>query len=55
MTVQLDEAISAINRADDPIAAYDDVALAYDEDDKDLILPWLAEMAATLQAVADDQ
>lgn len=53
--MQLEEAIDAINRADDPVAAYDKVAAAYDEDDADLILPWLAEMAATLQVVPADE
>lgn len=48
MIVQLDDAIQKIMTSDDPIAAYDAVAETYDQPDKDLVLPWLAEMATVM-------
>lgn len=51
--MQLDDAISAINNADDPIDAFNRISEVYEGDDADLILPWLAEMAAALQ-LGDD-
>lgn len=46
--MQLDDAIREINKADDPIDAFNRVSENYDGEDADLVLPWLGEMAATL-------
>ena len=51
----LDEAISLVSDApqDEVLGALDRVEAEYKEDDAELVLPWLAEMAA-LSAFDDD-
>lgn len=51
----LDDAISLVFGAPEGLAvdAYNKVAAEYDQDDADLVLPWLAEGAILIDTEAD--